>query len=163
MNQPRTLHTVLVVLLVLGALAGAGLYWKAKQREDAVGRQARKIAQAHWMMGSSSVGSGLSWRVHLLPELGEDELYRKFHLDEPWDSPHNLPLVTEMPAAFRAIGSRAPVGWTTLKIFDLEGNSRPFLCETDDAHAAPWTRPDPSEPETGSKAIPLIGLDRGSG
>jgi hypothetical protein len=43
----------------------------------------------------------LSWRVHLLPALGHDALYRKFHLDEPWDSPHNLTLLTEMPDVYR--------------------------------------------------------------
>ncbi len=31
----------------------------------------------------------LSWRVYLLPFLGHYELYRLFHLDEPWDSPQN--------------------------------------------------------------------------
>src|SRR5687768_11208075 len=36
---------------------------------------------------------GLSWRVAILPMLGEEPLYKEFHLDEPWDSPHNKPLV----------------------------------------------------------------------
>lgn len=30
-----------------------------------------------------------SWRVALLPYLGQQELYEKIRLDEPWDSPHN--------------------------------------------------------------------------
>lgn len=30
-----------------------------------------------------------SWRVILLPYLGEEELYAKLRLDEPWDSEHN--------------------------------------------------------------------------
>ena len=30
-----------------------------------------------------------SWRVLLLPYLGEQELYEKIRLDEPWDSEHN--------------------------------------------------------------------------
>lgn len=35
----------------------------------------------------------LSWRVALLPYLdGEEELYKSFKLDEPWDSPHNIKL-----------------------------------------------------------------------
>jgi type II secretory pathway pseudopilin PulG len=42
----------------------------------------------------------LSWRVAILPYLGQQELYDKFKLDEPWDSPNNLPLVNEMPAVF---------------------------------------------------------------
>lgn len=43
----------------------------------------------------------LSWRVHILPFVGAQNLYQQFHLDEPWDSEHNKPLVAQMPAAFR--------------------------------------------------------------
>jgi Protein of unknown function (DUF1559) len=39
----------------------------------------------------------LSWRVALLPHLGYQSLYARFHLDEPWASPHNRPLLAEMP------------------------------------------------------------------
>lgn len=42
----------------------------------------------------------LSWRVHLLPYLGEEKLFAKFHLDEPWDSQHNRKLLAEMPAVY---------------------------------------------------------------
>jgi hypothetical protein len=42
----------------------------------------------------------LSWRVALLPKLGYPSLYARFHLDEPWDSPHNRALLSEMPAEF---------------------------------------------------------------
>src|SRR5262249_53399784 len=35
----------------------------------------------------------LSWRVALLPKLGYEDLFKRFHLYEPWDSPHNLPLL----------------------------------------------------------------------
>ena len=42
----------------------------------------------------------LSWRVALLPYLGHDELFRRFKLDESWDSPNNLPLASEMPEVF---------------------------------------------------------------
>jgi hypothetical protein len=44
----------------------------------------------------------LSWRVHLLPFLDEQALYEQFHLDEPWDSEHNLRLAEQMPAVFRS-------------------------------------------------------------
>lgn len=43
----------------------------------------------------------LSWRVHLLPYLGHENLYKQFHLDEPWDSPHNLSLMNLMPDVYR--------------------------------------------------------------
>jgi hypothetical protein len=42
----------------------------------------------------------LSWRVHVLPYLGEHELYKEFKLDEPWDSEHNKKLIARMPAAY---------------------------------------------------------------
>ncbi len=42
----------------------------------------------------------LSWRVALLPFLDQQALYEQFHLDEPWDSEHNLPLVQQMPEFF---------------------------------------------------------------
>ncbi|QEF97065.1 hypothetical protein Mal15_11000 [Stieleria maiorica] len=51
----------------------------------------------------------LSWRVALLPFLGKDEyrLYQEFHLDEPWDSPHNRPLADQMPDVFAIDASAA--------------------------------------------------------
>ena len=30
-----------------------------------------------------------SWRVLILPYIEEEQLYKKLHLNEPWDSPHN--------------------------------------------------------------------------
>ena len=39
----------------------------------------------------------LSWRVHVLPYLEQAELYKQFHLDEPWDSEHNKKLIEKMP------------------------------------------------------------------
>src|SRR5262249_26236289 len=42
----------------------------------------------------------LSWRVHILPYLGEEKLYREFHLDEPWDSDHNKALIARMPPIY---------------------------------------------------------------
>ena len=42
----------------------------------------------------------LSWRVYLLPFLGNLPLFQEFHLDEAWDSPHNKKLIAQMPAVF---------------------------------------------------------------
>lgn len=47
--------------------------------------------------GELPAGDHLSWRVQILPFLGEQELYAKFHLDEPWNSEHNLLLAKEIP------------------------------------------------------------------
>ena len=42
----------------------------------------------------------LSWRVHLLPQLEQKELYDEFRLSEPWDSDHNKQLISQMPDVF---------------------------------------------------------------
>lgn len=41
-----------------------------------------------------------SWRVELLPYLGEQELFQSYKLDEPWDSEHNKPLVEKIPSIY---------------------------------------------------------------
>jgi prepilin-type processing-associated H-X9-DG protein len=41
-----------------------------------------------------------SWRVLILPYVEEGLLYEQFHLNEPWDSPHNLKLAQRMPTMF---------------------------------------------------------------
>jgi hypothetical protein len=116
----------------------------------------------------------LSWRVHLLPYLEQEALYRAFHLDEPWDSPHNRQFITRMPAVFRGTLSKvgkegktvflAPLGDKTMfsgtpsgvRFTDVsDGVSNTiFLMETDDASAVEWTRPEdlkvvPSDPARG--------------
>ena len=47
----------------------------------------------------------LSWRVHLLPFLEQDELYQRFRLDEPWNSPHNLELLSFIPKVYAGLDS----------------------------------------------------------
>ncbi|OWK36166.1 sigma-70 family RNA polymerase sigma factor [Fimbriiglobus ruber] len=42
----------------------------------------------------------LSWRVAILPYLGQHFLYKQFKLDEPWDGPHNKKLVEESPEIY---------------------------------------------------------------
>jgi hypothetical protein len=43
----------------------------------------------------------LSWRVSILKFMeGQEELYKQFKLDEPWDSANNLKLLAKMPKLF---------------------------------------------------------------
>ncbi|GAC1464026.1 MAG: hypothetical protein NVSMB9_02220 [Isosphaeraceae bacterium] len=51
----------------------------------------------------------LSWRVAILPYLDQTSLYERFHLNEPWNSPHNQALLTQMPLAY-ACPSEPPHG-----------------------------------------------------
>lgn len=47
----------------------------------------------------------LSWRVALLPYLGEEALYNEFKLDEPWDSLHNKRLLKKLPNTLKSPNS----------------------------------------------------------
>ena len=103
----------------------------------------------------------LSWRVHLLPFLGQQPLYNQFKLNERWDSPHNLQLLEKMPDVFRDPAD--PVGSTKTRSVRLTGAVAPFKetgpgpprrefidgdtstlflisCGAD--RAVPWTAPD---------------------
>jgi hypothetical protein len=115
----------------------------------------------------------LSWRVAILPYIDRADLYKQFHLDEPWDSPHNKKLIEKMPAVFKSPRSKAsdgrtgylvPVGGGALyssiadepQIKDItDGTSHTIMIvEVDDLHSVIWTKPDdltfePGEPKKG--------------
>src|SRR5262249_54904386 len=59
----------------------------------------------------------LSWRVHLLPYLEQDNLYRQFKLNEPWDSEKNKKLIPLMPKIFEIPGIVAKPGETHCRAF----------------------------------------------
>jgi hypothetical protein len=98
----------------------------------------------------------LSWRVLLLPFLEESELYRQFKLDEPWDSPHNKPLLETVPGCYCMHGIvrpplthyRAFVGPGTA--FERDGLTwRDFpdglentILIVEASEPIPWTKPD---------------------
>ncbi len=102
----------------------------------------------------------LSWRVLLLPFLGQQELYDRFHLNEPWDSPHNLGLLAEMPLVFRPYdGSSPPEPHTTFyqvfvgkgtafgdrdgtRLIDLPGGTSTTFLVVEAGEAVPWTKPE---------------------
>jgi Protein of unknown function (DUF1559) len=102
-----------------------------------------------------------SWRVLLLPYLEEGELYQAFHLDEPWDSPHNIQLLARMPVSYAPPRSKAPrvpayhtycrvfagpgtafedpVGNTLASISDGTSNT---LLVVEAGEPVPWTMPE---------------------
>jgi prepilin-type processing-associated H-X9-DG protein len=59
----------------------------------------------------------LSWRVALLPYIEQDNLYRQFKLDEPWDSEHNKKLIPLMPKTYMTPLMPAEPGKTYYKVF----------------------------------------------
>jgi WD40 repeat protein/tRNA A-37 threonylcarbamoyl transferase component Bud32/tetratricopeptide (TPR) repeat protein len=66
----------------------------------------------------------LSWRVAILPYIGQKELFEQFHRDEPWDSPHNLTLIKKIPQAYKRGGSESTGdGKTVIQAFVGGGTS----------------------------------------
>jgi hypothetical protein len=49
-----------------------------------------------------------SWRVLLLPYLGEQALYDQFDMNEPWDGPNNQLLHAQMPQVYRCTITAGP-------------------------------------------------------
>jgi Protein of unknown function (DUF1559) len=101
----------------------------------------------------------LSWRVAILPYLGQGALYSQFDLSKPWDDPANLALLAQMPAVFReptdAIGSTHAgyvVGVDTNTMFPgspgvtlastIDGTSNTILVGESSGSAIPWTKPE---------------------
>jgi hypothetical protein len=116
----------------------------------------------------------LSWRVAILPYIEQGQLYNQFHLNEPWDSPHNKALIGKMPALFRLPSSKAAPGMTnyvvpvgggalysstgeepTLKDISDGTSNTIMLVGVDDKHAVIWTKPDdmPFDPQDPKKGI----------
>lgn len=65
-----------------------------------------------------------SWRVLLLPYLGQQELYAKLRLDEPWDSEHNRRFHDEALAVYRCPSTELPPGQTSYSV--VVGESTAF-------------------------------------
>jgi hypothetical protein len=88
----------------------------------------------------------LSWRVHILPYIGEEALYRRFKLDEPWDSANNRPLLAQIPAIYITpeAAKRAGPGKTYYRGF---------------THSGAMFEKSPSGPP---RRIPLVGIPDGT-
>jgi hypothetical protein len=63
----------------------------------------------------------LSWRVHILPYIEEEALYKEFHLDEPWNSPHNIKLLDRMPKTYSVPGQAPNDSNTHYQVFVSPG------------------------------------------
>jgi hypothetical protein len=113
----------------------------------------------------------LSWRVAILPYMDEDALYKQFHLDEPWDSPHNLEVAKTEPFDFQSPDS--PEDKTRIMVFKGKGAAfdggkkvhveeirdglhKTLLCvEAGPDKAVLWTKPEdlPFDPENPLAAL----------
>jgi hypothetical protein len=126
----------------------------------------------------------LSWRVHILPFIEHQPLHDQFHLDEPWDSPHNKKLIAQMPEIYRAPGSKADAGLTnylgvggkdglfvrpadgerlgTQMRHIIDGDSNTMMAvEVSDEFALIWSKPGDFSPNLKDPIKGLLGLHPG--
>jgi hypothetical protein len=85
------------------------------ERLHAVGTALRKSHDDHDHYPSAT--DDLSWRVHLLPYLGKDDLHRQFRLTEPWDSAANLPVSRKVVPEYISTHDPAATTDTRLRVF----------------------------------------------
>src|SRR5438552_2885695 len=102
-----------------------------------------------------------SWRVLILPYIEEDDLYKDFKLDEPWDSPNNIRLLDRRPSIYAPPGryaNKIPATHTYMHVFLGKGTpfespeGLPLSSITDDTSSTflvieagtpvPWTKPE---------------------
>jgi hypothetical protein len=152
----------------------------SQERFERVARAMAEGLKAGDRLADSYTADGkplLSWRVHLLPRLGEEKLYRKFKLDEPWNGPTNSMLTVPTPSVYKPARfmqlNGLPPTWTYIRGFSQEGaifepraeyalkdmpaGPENTLAIVDSAEGVLWTKPDDWKWEPG-RPRPKLGL-----
>ncbi len=98
-----------------------------------------------------------SWRVAILPYMNQTKLYEQVHLDEDWDSEHNLKLLDQMPEIFRApgaskesietpflaiVGSQTVISKSGTKMRDIQDGTSNTIMLIETEKLVPWTKPE---------------------
>jgi hypothetical protein len=111
----------------------------------------------------------LSWRVQILPFIEQEQLYKQFKLDEPWDSEHNKKLIDKMPKLYAPVRVKADPGMTYYQAFGgshgwlkpgarlasfTDGTSNTFGC-AEAAKPVIWTKPE--DMVFDGKKVPALG------
>jgi prepilin-type processing-associated H-X9-DG protein len=128
----------------------------------------------------------LSWRVAILPFIEQNSLYQQFHLDEPWDSPHNKELISKMPQQYTCPSSIPEPGMThyqvlvgppdkgkpgtafqdptkACRIADITDGTSNTLMVVEAKAAVPWTKPEDVPFDPGQPLLPSLGSNHAGG
>ena len=113
-----------------------------------------------------------SWRVAILPMLGEQALYDRYRFDEPWDGPNNRKLLAEMPDEYRHPAAPADSqnacyfalsgpetafpGEESVRITDISDGCDKTLMLVEAKRNIPWTKPE-DIPYASDEPIPTLG------
>ena len=106
-------------------------------------------------------GVGLSWRVQILPYIGEEALYKEFKLNEPWDSEHNKKLLEKMPKVFESPSKPEASTKKVTKEYDSPGKpaakGHTYVRTTHGKNGIIWTSGDGLPPPAVPAAQPIVG------
>jgi hypothetical protein len=114
----------------------------------------------------------VSWRVHILPHVEQEALFRRFDVKQPWDGPENRPLAAERVATYLSPLDGPAAVETRIRVFVgpdtmFPPGKKPQVAEVTDgisntifaaesADTVPW--PSPRElPYTRSGPVPKLG------
>lgn len=169
-DTPARLPIVVLLVVVSAGSVPVGSAYIRSTRDDQCRVNFRRLSQALYSYNEANGHLPaaaivtkdkrplLSWRVAILPRLGYADLYARFHLDEPWDSEHNLALLEEMPLEYSCPSNPRTLGRTTYKgivgaqgMFELargidirevlDGTSNTIIVG-EGGPAVPWTKPE---------------------
>ncbi len=176
----------LVVLAIVGLVAWTAVTAAQQSRSDEKLRIIGEAIHDHIAKNAGTLPPAaitspdgkplLSWRVQLLPYLNENSLYSQFHLNEPWDSPHNIRLLDRMPAVYApsrkdanwqsgttyyqafvgegAVFETKP-GWNGLRLWELDELHMTFLV-VEAGDPVLWTKPE-DLPFAPNQPLPKLG------
>lgn len=176
MKRPQNLNLLIKAIVEDGVSQS-----KLNSRQESLRKVAKALKAYHLENGflppagwiadpQSKVRPQFNWRVGLLPELGEQELYDQFDFSLPWDAPANQKVAQEMPEVFRNFSStdgEAKFNGTTTNLRAVGGNVGVYkgggapvledvsdkaiwtsvLIECADGDAVQWTKPGALEME----------------
>lgn len=169
-KRPKSLNKLIAAIVEDGVNQS-----KLIKREESLQEIAKALKTYHsengflppagWVSDpESKARQQFNWRVGLLPELGEQDLYDQFDFSLPWDAPENQKVAREMPAVFgeassldggdgetvaltnlRVVGGKVGVykGDQATALEDVSDKAiwTSVVIECADCDAVPWTKP----------------------
>jgi len=177
--------TELIIFMAIATLVGYGIRSELL-RQRAVSDRIRvwaQLAQLHSALHTyagnhgelpplatvpEDSGEGLSWRVLILPDLGEKELFEQFDFTKSWDAPANLALLPQMPRIFARSYEQSRAGktyccavhfegsWNGGNRIDLAAESASALLLAESQVSREWTRPLDIELAPGGQTVHTV-------
>lgn len=167
-KRPKSLNKLIAAIVEDGVNQS-----KLIKREESLQEIAKALKAYHsengflppagWVSDpESKARQQFNWRVGLLPELGEQDLYDQFDFSLPWDAPENQKVARKMPTVFgeaSSLNGRVTAALTNLRVVGgkvgvYRGNQAIALedvsdkaiwtsvvIECADGDAVPWTKP----------------------